>query len=46
MSSLHALDTMRAFTIEDDVISRPGPRVVQGLQKLAQALYPEAFPNP
>ncbi|WP_145104438.1 ABC transporter substrate-binding protein [Gimesia panareensis] len=45
-SDLAAVKEGRVYLIEDDVISRPGPRVVQGLQKLAQALYPEAFPNP
>ncbi|MAX36104.1 cobalamin-binding protein [Gimesia sp.] len=41
-----AVKNQRIYIIEDDLISRPGPRVVQGLQKVAQALYPEAFPKP
>ena len=45
-SDMAAVKAGRVYLIEDDVISRPGPRVVQGLQKLAQALYPEAFPHP
>lgn len=45
-SEMAAVKEGRVYLIEDDVISRPGPRVVQGLQKLAQALYPEAFPDP
>lgn len=45
-SKMDAVQQERIYLIEDDLISRPGPRVVQGLQKVAQALYPEAFPNP
>ncbi|WP_299463306.1 ABC transporter substrate-binding protein [uncultured Gimesia sp.] len=40
---MNAVKNKRLYIIEDDLISRPGPRVVQGLQKIAQALYPEAF---
>ena len=42
---MSAVKNKRIYIIEDDLISRPGPRVVQGLQKIAQALYPEAFPK-
>jgi len=40
---MNAVKNKRVYLIEDDLISRPGPRVVQGLQKIAQALYPEAY---
>lgn len=40
---MNAIKNKRVYLIEEDFISRPGPRVVQGLQKVAQALYPEAF---
>lgn len=43
---MNAVKNKRIYLIEDDLISRPGPRVVQGLQKIAQALYPEAFQEP
>ncbi|WP_417392451.1 ABC transporter substrate-binding protein [Gimesia sp.] len=43
---MNAVKNQRIYIIEDDLISRPGPRVVHGLQKVAQALYPEAFPKP
>ncbi|EDL61597.1 ABC transporter substrate-binding protein [Gimesia maris] len=43
---MNAVKNQRIYIIEDDLISRPGPRVVQGLQNVAQALYPEAFPKP
>jgi iron complex transport system substrate-binding protein len=33
----------RVHKINDDYLSRPGPRSVQGLEEIAQALHPEAF---
>ena len=33
----------RVYRINDDHLSRPGPRSVDGLEELARALHPEAF---
>ena len=33
----------RVYKINDDHLSRPGPRLVDGLEELARALHPEAF---
>lgn len=33
----------RVFRINDDHLSRPGPRSVDGLEEMARALHPEAF---
>ena len=33
----------RVYKINDDLLSRPGPRLVDGLEQLARALHPEAF---
>jgi iron complex transport system substrate-binding protein len=33
----------RVVPIESDLAERPGPRIVQGLRLLAEALHPEAF---
>jgi iron complex transport system substrate-binding protein len=33
----------RVFKINDDFLSRPGPRLVDGLEAMARALHPEAF---
>ena len=33
----------RVHKINDDYLSRPGPRSVQGLEEIARALHPEAF---
>jgi iron complex transport system substrate-binding protein len=33
----------RVYKINDDHLSRPGPRLVDGLEEIAHALHPEAF---
>ena len=33
----------RIYKINDDLLSRPGPRLVDGLEQLAKALHPETF---
>ena len=33
----------RVYKINDDLLSRPGPRAVQALEEMARALHPEAF---
>ncbi len=33
----------RIFTINDDLVSRSGPRIVLGLEKLAEIVHPELF---
>jgi iron complex transport system substrate-binding protein len=34
----------RIFRLDEDLVSRPGPRIGQALQTIARALYPERFP--
>ncbi len=41
---LKAVVDKRVFTIADDVVVRPGPRLVQGLEQLAKMFHPDAFP--
>ena len=36
----------RVFKINDDLLSRPGPRLVDGLEEMARALHPGQFPRP
>ncbi|HEV7682116.1 MAG TPA: cobalamin-binding protein [Pyrinomonadaceae bacterium] len=38
-----AVASGRVYKINDDHLSRPGPRAVEGLEELARALHPEAF---
>jgi iron complex transport system substrate-binding protein len=33
----------RVYLIDGDLLTRPGPRLIDGLEKIAQALHPEAF---
>lgn len=42
---VRAVRTGRIIAVADrDIVHRPGPRVVEGLEMLARALYPERFP--
>lgn len=38
-----AVRDQQVFAIDDDLISRPGPRAVDGLEVLARLLHPERF---
>lgn len=44
--TLRAVRAGRVHVIEDNLISRPGPRLVEGLEQVARALYPERFATP
>ncbi len=39
--SIPAVQNQRVFPIDDNVVSRPGPRIVQGLQAVISILHPE-----
>ena len=41
--AVEAVAAGRVFPIDSDLAERPGPRIVQGLRLLAEALHPEAF---
>jgi len=43
--ALNAVQNDRVYAIEDDLISRAGPRVILGLEQIARAIHPEAFAN-
>jgi len=40
---LSAVKAGRVYVLDDNLVSRPGPRVVLGLKTIAEALHPEAF---
>jgi cobalamin transport system substrate-binding protein len=42
--AISAVKNDRIYVIDPDIISRPSPRVVDGLEQLARVLYPEKFP--
>jgi iron complex transport system substrate-binding protein len=41
--SVPAVRTGRVLAVPGDTIHRPGPRVVEGVERLARAIHPEAF---
>ena len=38
-----AVKNGRVYVIDGDLLTRPGPRLVDGLEQIARALHPEAF---
>lgn len=42
-SKLSAVKAGRVIILDDDLVSRPGPRIMQGLRQIAAGLHPEAF---
>ncbi len=42
-STIPAVQSNHIYTIDPNLIQRPGPRIVQGLQQLAKDLHPELF---
>lgn len=42
-SGLTAVNTGRVHVLEDNLVSRPGPRIVEGVRLIAEALHPDAF---
>lgn len=43
-SGISAVSAGKVFLIDSDLITRPGPRVVEALRVIAQDLHPEAYP--
>jgi len=43
--ALKAVQNNKVFTLEDNLISRAGPRVIDGLEQMARIIHPEAFEN-
>jgi iron complex transport system substrate-binding protein len=41
--SLSAVKTGRVYPFDDNLVSRPGPRLVDGLEEMARLLYPDLF---
>jgi hypothetical protein len=38
-----AIQRKRVYTISNDLLMRPGPRLIDGLEELARVLHPEVF---
>ncbi len=43
-SDISAIQNDKVFAVDGDLISRPGPRIVDGLEELAHLIHPELFP--
>ena len=44
-SNISAVVNDRIYTFDDNLVSRPGPRLVDGLEQLAISLHPELSPD-
>lgn len=40
---LDAIKKSRVYTLDSDMVTRPGPRIVDGLESIAKVLYPDLF---
>ena len=45
-TSMSAVRNGRIFVVEADLITRPGPRMIDGLVEIAKAIHPEIFQEP
>ncbi|MEE9340238.1 MAG: ABC transporter substrate-binding protein [Thermoplasmata archaeon] len=43
-SDISAIQNDKVFAVDGDLISCPGPRIVDGLEELAHLIHPELFP--
>ena len=42
-SGLTAMQTEKVYVVDPDLVNRPGPRIVDGLEELARIIHPELF---
>lgn len=42
-SSLQAVKQDKIFVINDDLVNRPGPRIVDGVREISKIIHPDAF---
>ena len=43
-SALSAIANGDVFSLDDNLVSRPGPRIVEGVREMAKILHPDVFP--
>lgn len=41
--NIDAIRERKVYSVDDNIISRPGPRIVEGLELLAKLIHPEIF---
>lgn len=44
-SDITAVKDEQIFDVDEDLVSRPGPRLVEGAEELAKEIYPDLFAN-
>ena len=44
--NISAVKNDRVYVVDPDIVNRPGPRLVDGLETLAKLLHPNLFPEP
>ncbi|MCM3603258.1 ABC transporter substrate-binding protein [Robertmurraya korlensis] len=44
-ADVSAIKNKQVVAVNPDLVNRPGPRVVEGVEELAKAVYPEVFNN-
>jgi iron complex transport system substrate-binding protein len=42
-NALSAVKNKQVFAFDDNLISRPGPRLIDGLEQMAKLIHPELF---
>ncbi len=42
-SAIAAVQNGRVFSLNDNLVSRPGPRLIEGVREIAKALHPSVF---
>lgn len=42
-SDLKAVKNNRVYIVDDNLVSRPGPRIIEGLKQIAKYIYPQIF---
>ncbi len=42
-NALASVKAGRVYVLDDNLVSRPGPRIVEGVRQIAEALHPDAF---
>ncbi|MEB1808699.1 MAG: ABC transporter substrate-binding protein [Bacillaceae bacterium] len=44
-TEVEAIKNERVYNIEANIVERPGPRLIEGVEKLAKLIYPDVFKN-
>lgn len=42
---IEAVKNEQVYHVDENIVSRPGPRLTEGVEELAKAIYPELFTN-